>query len=129
MFFLIPLGIAAVSALSTSTIVGGAAVASTALALGLKHAADRVEENNIRVVQQAHQDSKEMISAFQELVLSMFRNAAFVLPSDKNNSTLPRAKLHEIVNRKSTPGSISISGSAVILLILFAQSLFEFNDE
>ena len=68
MFFLIPLGIAAVSALSTSTIVGGAAVASTALALGLKHAADRIEEKNIRVVQQVHQDSKEMISAFQTKV-------------------------------------------------------------
>ena len=49
MFFLIPLDIAAVSALSTSTIVGGATVASTALAMGLKHAADKIEEKNIRI--------------------------------------------------------------------------------
>ena len=65
MFFLIPLGIAAVSAISASTVVGGAAIASTALALGLKRAADKVEEDNIRVVHQAKQNSKEVVTAYQ----------------------------------------------------------------
>ena len=41
----------------------------------------------------------KMIFAFQELVLSMVRNAAFVLPSGKN-SALPSSKMHEIVNKK-----------------------------
>jgi len=68
MFFLIPLGIAAVSAISASTVVGGAAVASTALAVGLKHAADKIEEDNIRVVLQAKQTSKEVVTAYQARV-------------------------------------------------------------
>ncbi len=42
----------------------------------------------------------KMIFAFQELVLSMVRNAAFVLPSSKN-SALPSSKMHEIVNKKN----------------------------
>lgn len=66
MFFLIPLGIAAVSALSTSTIVGGAA--ATALAVGLKKAADRVEENNIVAVNQARKDSSELIKSYRSKV-------------------------------------------------------------
>ena len=68
MFFLIPLGIAAVSAISTSTIVGGAA--ATALAVGLKKAADRVEEENIVAVNQACKDSSELIKSYRSKVNS-----------------------------------------------------------
>ena len=42
----------------------------------------------------------KMIFAFQELVLSMVRNAAFVLPSSKN-SALSSSKMHEIVNKEN----------------------------
>ena len=42
----------------------------------------------------------KMVFAFQELVLSMVRNAAFVLPSSKN-SVIPSSKMHEIVNKES----------------------------
>ena len=68
MFFLIPLGIAAVSAISASTVVGGTAIASTALAVGLKHVADRIEEDNISVVHQAKQNSKDAVTAYQTRV-------------------------------------------------------------
>lgn len=68
MFFLIPLGIAAVSAISTSTIVGGAA--ATALAVGLKKAADRVEEENIVAVNQARKDSSGLIKIYRSKVNS-----------------------------------------------------------
>ncbi|MBE6354736.1 hypothetical protein [Treponema sp.] len=64
MFFLIPLGIAAVSTLSTSTIVGGA-VAATAIAVGLKKVADRVEEDNIVAINQARKDSSELIKSYR----------------------------------------------------------------
>lgn len=64
----------------------------------------------------------KMISAFQELVLSMVRNAAFVLPSDKNNSTLPSAKLHEIVNRKNFSYQQPIATRDVFLFCLPCKS-------
>ncbi|GEM_PF-3002444 len=64
----------------------------------------------------------KMISAFQELVLSMVRNAAFVLPSDKNNSTLPSAKLHEIVNRKNFSYQQPIATRDVFLCCLPCKS-------
>ena len=66
MFFIIPLGIATVSALSTSTIVCGAA--ATALAGGLKKVVDRVEENNVVAVNQARKDSSELIKIYRSKV-------------------------------------------------------------
>ena len=68
MFFLIPLGIAAVSAISASTVAGG--VAATAVAVGVKKIADRVEEDNIRAVQQARKNSSELVKTYCEKVTS-----------------------------------------------------------
>lgn len=62
-----------------------------------------------------------MISAFQELVLSMVRNAAFVLPDGKN-SALPSSKMHEIVNKKNFSYNQPIATREIILLCLPQKS-------
>lgn len=59
----------------------------------------------------------KMIFAFQELVLSMVRNAAFVLPSSKN-SALPSSKMHEIINKKDFSYSQPIATRDVFLYCL-----------
>ena len=63
----------------------------------------------------------KMISAFQELVLSMVRNAAFVLPSGKN-SVLPSSKMHEIVNNKNFSYQQPIATRDVFLYCLPKKS-------
>ena len=59
----------------------------------------------------------KMIFAFQELILSMVRNAAFVLPSS-NNSVLPSSKMHEIVNKKNFSYQQPIATREVFLYCL-----------
>lgn len=63
----------------------------------------------------------KMIFAFQELVLSMVRNAAFVLPSGKN-SALPSSKMHEIVNKKKFSYQQPIATRDVFLYCLPQKS-------
>ena len=63
----------------------------------------------------------KMISAFQDLVLSMVRNAAFVLPSGKN-SVLPSSKMHEIVNKKNFSYQQPIATRDVFLYCLPQKS-------
>ena len=62
-----------------------------------------------------------MISAFQELVLSMVRNAAFALPDGKN-SALPSSKMHEIVNKKNFSYNRPITTREVILFCMPQKS-------
>lgn len=63
----------------------------------------------------------KMIFAFQELVLSMVRNAAFVMPSSKN-SALPNANMHEIVNKKNFSYQQPIATRDVFLYCLPRRS-------
>ena len=63
----------------------------------------------------------KMIFAFQELVLSMVRNAAFVLPSSKN-SALPSSKMHEIVNKENFSYRQPIATQDVFLYCLPQKS-------
>lgn len=63
----------------------------------------------------------KMVLAFQELVLSMVRNAAFVLPSGKN-SALPNSQMHEIVNKKNFSYQQPIATRDVFLYCLPQKS-------
>ena len=63
----------------------------------------------------------KMIFAFHEVVLSMVRNAAFVLPSSKN-SALPSSKMHEIVNKKNFSYQQPIATRNVFLYCLPQKS-------
>ena len=63
----------------------------------------------------------KMVFAFQELVLSMVRNAAFVLPSSKN-SALPSSKMHEIVNKENFSYQQPIATRDVFLYCLPQKS-------
>ncbi|MBR1428895.1 MAG: hypothetical protein IJ590_01430 [Rickettsiales bacterium] len=63
----------------------------------------------------------KMVFAFQELVLSMVRNAAFVLPNAKN-SALPSSKMHEIVNKKNFSYNKPIATRDVFLYCLPCKS-------
>ena len=59
----------------------------------------------------------KMIFAFQELILSMVRNAAFVLPSS-NNSVLPSSKMHKVINKKNFSYQQPIATREVFLYCL-----------
>jgi len=63
----------------------------------------------------------KMIVAFQELVLSMVRNAAFVLPSSKNRAA-PSSKMHEIVNKENFSYQQPIATRDVFLYCLPQKS-------
>lgn len=63
----------------------------------------------------------KMIFAFQELVLSMVRNATFVIPSSKN-SVFPSSKMHEIVNEKNFSYQQPIATREVFLYCLPQKS-------
>lgn len=63
----------------------------------------------------------KMVFAFQELVLSMVRNAAFVLPSSKN-SAAPSSKMHEIVNKENFSYQQPIATRDVFLYCLPRKS-------
>ena len=68
----------------------------------------------------------KMIFAFQELVLSMVRNAAFVLPSSKN-SAFPSSKMHEIINKKDFSYNQPIATRDVFLYCLPQKSRRFYN--
>ena len=63
----------------------------------------------------------KMIVAFQELILSMVRNTAFVLPGNKN-SALPNSQMHEIVNKKNFSYQQPIATRDVFLYCLPQKS-------
>lgn len=63
----------------------------------------------------------KMVFAFQELILSMVRNAAFVLPSSKN-SAFPSSKMHEIINKKDFSYNQPIATRDVFLYCLPQKS-------
>ena len=63
----------------------------------------------------------KMVFAFQELILSMVRNAAFVLPSSKNRAA-PSSKMHEIVNKENFSYQQPIATRDVFLYCLPQKS-------
>ena len=66
MFFLIPLGIAAATAISTATTVTGVAAVSTAAAVGIKKLADKIEEDEAQAVIDARKRSAKTIADFRK---------------------------------------------------------------
>ena len=63
----------------------------------------------------------KMISVFHELVLSMVRNAVFVLPNSKNR-VAPNSKMHEIINKQDFSYKQSIATRDIFLFCLPKQS-------